>query len=50
MPIAAAIEKLLLESCDNTSILDIQLPQEMQLYKNDVVLPPLKIQLRMLLI
>ena len=48
MPIAAAIEKLLLESCDNTSIRDIQLPQEMQLYKNDVILPRLKIQLYML--
>ena len=48
LPIAAMMEKLLMTAANNTSIDLGELPEEMQLYKNDIDLQKLKHQLQML--
>ena len=49
MPVVAVLEKLLLDSANGTSTLATgELPEELQLYKNDIDLAKLKLQLLML--
>ena len=49
MPVVAVLEKLLLDCANGTSTLGTgELPEEIQLYKHDIDLVKLKLQLLML--